>query len=324
MVVTGADGFIGSHLAERLVEDGADVAAFCFYNSDGSCGLLTDLVERRPGNLKVCLGDIRDARAVEEALAGAEVVFHLAALVAIPYSYRAPESFVDTNVRGTMNVLEAVRRNGCKRLVAASTSEVYGTPDSLPIRETHALKAQSPYAATKIAADKLCEAFACSFGTPVVIVRPFNTYGPRQSTRAVVPTILTQLLRGADEVALGSLEPRRDLTFVTDTVDGFVRAGSADGLEPGEVIQLGTGVAHSVREIFDACCRAVRKPARIVQTEERKRPAASEVAVLQSDPDRARRRLGWSAGISLETGLGLTVEWMRGRIDQYTAGGFHF
>src|SRR6185436_838542 len=214
VLVTGADGFIGSHLAEALVRAGANVRACCLYNSNGSRGWLdgSDV----DSSIEAVLGDLRDARFVEEACRGVDVVFHLAALIAIPYSYQAPESFIDTNVKGTPNVLEAVRRAGCRRLIHTSTSEVYGTPATLPILETHALQGQSPYSASKIAADKLCEAYHRSFGVPVVTLRPFNTSGPRQSTRAVLPTIIVQLLAGKTEIVLGRLDPRRDLTFVSD------------------------------------------------------------------------------------------------------------
>ena len=208
------------------------------------------------------LGDIRDARLTEMACEGVDTVFHLAALIAIPYSYRAPESFIDTNVKGTLNVLEGVRRAECRRMVNTSTSEVYGTPAHIPILETHALQGQSPYSASKIAADKLCEAYHCSFGVPVVTLRPFNTYGPRQSARAVLPTILSQLLAGVTEVRLGRLDPRRDLTFVSDTVNGFLLAANTEGVD-GEVIQLGTGQAVSIGDLFEAACSVlgVKAPA---------------------------------------------------------------
>jgi UDP-glucose 4-epimerase len=308
VLVTGADGFIGSHLVERLRTEGAHVRAFCFYNSQGSRGWLDDLPEDTSTEFR--LGDIRDEALVAAACKGIEVVFHLAALIGVPYSYEAPRSFVDTNVGGTLNVLEAARRAECTRVVHTSTSEVYGTPAELPIREGHPLQAQSPYSASKIAADKLCEAYAATYGVPVVTLRPFNTYGPRQSLRAVIPTILAQLLTGTDEVRLGDVTPRRDLTFVADTVDGFVRAGDAP-LRPGEVIQLGTGTAHSVQEIFDEACRAVGRRARLVRDEERVRPTASEVMILQSDPSKARERLGWTARTSLEEGLRATIAWLR-------------
>lgn len=323
VLVTGADGFIGSHLVERLLAEGAAVRAFCLYNSNGSWGWLDDVPEHERQRLEVVLGDVRDARFVEEACRSVEVVYHLAALIAIPYSYRAPESFVSTNVGGTLNVLEAVRRAGCARMVFTSTSEVYGTPETLPIREDHPLKAQSPYSASKIGAEKLCEAYASSFDTPVLILRPFNTFGPRQSTRAVLPTILTQLLSGAAEVHLGNLAPRRDLTFVADTVDGLVRAGEAKGLAPGEVIQLGTGRAVSVQELFDEASRVLGRSARIVTDPRRVRPGRSEVMALLSDPARARGRLGWEATTPLEQGLARTAEWFSRRAHPRDTGFLH-
>jgi NAD dependent epimerase/dehydratase len=309
VLVTGADGFIGSHLVEALAREGAKVRAFCMYNSNGSWGWLDTTDSEIRSSLDVVLGDVRDARFVEQACREIEVVFHLAALIAIPYSYVAPESFVDTNVRGTLNVLEAVRQNGCLRLVHASTSEVYGTPDTVPIRETHTLKGQSPYSASKIAADKLCEAYACSFGTPAVVLRPFNTYGPRQSPRAVLASILLQLLGGAKEVRVGSLWPKRDFNFVEDTVRGFMLAGSAN-LEPGDVIQLGTGRAVSIGELFEAACGSLGVQARAIFEPIRARPEQSEVAILLSDASRARERLGWSAEVSLDEGLRRTAKWM--------------
>lgn len=322
VLVTGADGFIGSHLVERLVVEGARVRAFCFYNSNGSLGWLDGTGSDVRAALEVRLGDVRDARFVEEACRDMEVVFHLAALIAIPYSYRAAESFVDTNVRGTLNVLEAVRRQGCGRLVQTSTSEVYGTPTTLPIRETHPLHGQSPYAATKIAADKLCEAFFCTFGLPVVTVRPFNTYGPRQSTRAVLPTILVQLLQGRRQVALGNLTPRRDLTFVADTVEGLVKAGAVPGVE-GDTIQLGTGRAVSIGELFETACRTLGVSAQPVAQAERFRPEAGEVMVLQSDPSRARERLGWEAQVPLEEGIARTASWLADHMHLYDPDLYH-
>lgn len=309
VLVTGADGFIGSHLAERLVALGAKVRAFCLYNSQGSWGWLDSVPADTRARLDVRLGDIRDARFVEEACRGVDVVFHLAALIAIPYSYVAPESFVDTNVRGTLNVLEAARRCGVRRVVHTSTSEVYGTPESTPIRETHPLNAQSPYAATKVAADQLALSYCRSFETPVVVLRPFNTYGPRQSTRAVLPTILTQLLEQKDELQLGRLDTKRDMTFVADTVDGFVRAGSVDGVV-GETIQLGTGRTVSIQDMVDAACRVVGRTPRIVTDARRLRPDASEVLVLLSDPARARALLQWEPRVSLEAGIEQTIRWL--------------
>jgi NAD dependent epimerase/dehydratase len=319
VLVTGADGFIGSHLTEALVRAGAKVRAFCFYNSNGSRGFLDGLDAAAEREVEFRLGDVRDARFVESACEGIDVVFHLAALIAIPYSYQAPESFIDTNVRGTLNVLEGARRHGCRRVVQTSTSEVYGTPATLPIRETHPLQGQSPYSASKIAADKMAEAYHCSFDVPVVTLRPFNTYGPRQSARAVIPTILEQLLRGRTRIELGNLDPKRDLTFVADTVEGFLQAGLRPGLE-GKVIQLGTGRTESVADVFAAACAALSVQAEVVQKAERYRPGRSEVMVLQSDPQLARELLGWRAEVTLEQGLARTAEWMRGELSRYRAG----
>ncbi len=319
VLVTGADGFIGSHLTEALLDAGAQVRAFCYYNSNGSRGWLDQLSpDRSP---EIHFGDVRDARNVEAACAGIEVVFHLAALVSIPYSYQAPESFVETNVRGTLNVLEAVRRHGCARLVHTSTSEVYGTPDTLPITERHPLKGQSPYSATKIAADKLCEAYASSFEVPVVVLRPFNTYGPRQSARAVIPTILTQLLSGHTTIRLGSLTPRRDLTYMSDTVAGFLAAGLCPGLE-GETIHLGTGRSESIEEVFRAACTVCGVEARVEQDAARVRPEHSEVMVLQSDPTQARQRLGWEARVTLQQGLAETARWIGANLAGYRPGAY--
>ena len=310
VLVTGADGFIGSHLVERLVTEGARVRAFCLYNSRGSAGWLDEAPPEIREQIDIVLGDVRDARFVEEASRDIEVVFHLAALIAIPYSYMAPESFIDTNVKGTLNVLEAARRAGVRRVVHTSTSEVYGTPDELPIRETHPLRAQSPYAASKTAADQLALSYFSSFGLPVVVLRPFNTYGPRQSERAVLPTMIRQLLAGRTEVRLGRLDPRRDLTYVADTVDGFVRAAEATDAD-GRVIQLGTGRSESIGELFEIACRLIGTDARTVVDEARLRPDASEVLVLQSDPSLAHDLLGWRAETGLEDGLRATIDWLR-------------
>jgi NAD dependent epimerase/dehydratase len=317
--VTGADGFIGSHLVERLIADGADVRAFCLYNSNGSAGWLDDSKIFRDSGSEPLLADIRDPEAVRHAVAGVDIVFHLAALIAIPYSYLAPRSFVDTNVSGTLNVLEAVRREGVTKMINTSTSEVYGTPETVPITEAHPLRGQSPYSATKIAADKLCESYALSFGTPVTILRPYNTFGPRQSARAVIPTILSQLLAGARTIRLGAVTPRRDFTFVADTCDGFVRAAAAD-LEPGTVVQLGTGRTVSIGETFDLCRSVLGVDAEVVTDEQRVRPAGSEVEILQSDPSLAQSLLGWTPQVSLEDGLARTAEWLRPRVDPTLAG----
>jgi NAD dependent epimerase/dehydratase len=310
ILVTGADGFIGSHLVERLVREGAKVRAFCLYTSRGTAGWLDDTEPAIRDQVDFRFGDIRDGAFVESAVAGVEIVMHLAALIAIPYSYVAAESFVDTNVGGTLNVLEAARRAGVERVIQTSTSEVYGTPDTLPIRETHPLQAQSPYAATKVAADQLALAFQRSHGVPVTVLRPFNTYGPRQSDRAVLPTMLRQLLAGRSEIQLGRLDTRRDLTFVADTVDGFVRAATAPGID-GMTIQLGTGRAESIGELFEVATRLTGNAASAVQAADRMRPDASEVLALQSDPSLARERLGWTATTELEDGIAQTIDWLR-------------
>jgi NAD dependent epimerase/dehydratase len=310
VLVTGADGFIGSHLAERLVVEGATVRAFCLYNSRGSAGWLDDVPAATRDAMDIRLGDVRDRDLVEAATRGVEIVFHLAALIAIPYSYTAAQSFIDTNVGGTLNVLEAARREGVGRVIQTSTSEVYGTPQSLPIRETHPLNAQSPYAATKVASDQLALAFHRSHDVPVVVLRPFNTYGPRQSERAVLPTMLRQLLAGQSEIRLGRLDTRRDLTFVADTIDGFVRAATAPGIE-GRTIQLGTGRAETIQHLVDVARGLTRNPATVLADPARMRPDASEVLVLQSDPALAGELLGWQAQTSLDAGIAATLEWMR-------------
>lgn len=310
VLVTGADGFIGSHLTERLAGLGARVRAFCLYNSNGSLGWLDRIDSALRERLDVRLGDIRDARFVEAACEGVEYIFHLAALISIPYSYHAPESYVQTNVHGTLHVLEGARRHRPRRVVHTSTSEVYGTPDTLPIRETHPLRAQSPYAATKVAADQLALSYHCSFGVPAMVLRPFNTFGPRQSTRAVMSTLLCQLLAGKREIQLGRMDPRRDLTYVSDTVEGFLKAAVAPNIE-GATIQLGTGRSVSIAELFEVCCRVTGCDARVVQDPRRLRPDASEVLELLSEPRRAADRLGWKAEVSLEEGIERTADWIR-------------
>lgn len=319
VLVTGAGGFIGSHLVEELARRGYNVRALCQYNSRGSLGWLDSLDPELGSRVNCVLGDIRDREFVQEICAGVSTVFHLAALISIPYSYQAPDSFVQTNVLGTMNVLNAARSHRCDRVVQTSTSEVYGTPSTLPIVETHPLQGQSPYSASKIAADKMCESYHRSFNLPVVTLRPFNTFGPRQSTRAVLPTILTQLLAGKEEIALGRLDTRRDLTFVKDTVRGFVLAGETPGIE-GETVQLGTGRAVSIQELFNLACQVTDRKARVVCEPERMRPDASEVLVLQSSPEKAQTLLGWKAETSLEAGVSQTAQWLEERWALYVPG----
>ncbi|WP_312869037.1 SDR family NAD(P)-dependent oxidoreductase [Amycolatopsis pithecellobii] len=322
VLVTGADGFIGSHLVERLVDEGADVCALCLYNSNGSYGWLDELDARRPRNLDLRLGDVRDGRCVRELVERADIVLHLAALIAIPYSYQAPASFVSTNVVGTLNVLEAARESTGTRVVNTSTSEVYGTPENVPIRESHQLRAFSPYAATKIGADQLCESYARSFGVDAVTLRPFNTFGPRQSLRAVIPTILGQLLAGRDVVRLGSVWPKRDFTYVADTVDGFLRMATSD-TPPGSLVQLGTGSCVSIGELFELCCEVTGASAKIESESLRVRPDAGEVEILLSDPTCAWDVIGWKPTTDLAEGLAMTAEWLKPRVDHLRPARYH-
>jgi NAD dependent epimerase/dehydratase len=323
VLVTGADGFIGSHVVETALAAGAHVRAFCLYNSFGSAGWLDTSAEfataRDDGGAELLLGDIRDPEFVSASVAGADVVLHLAALIAIPYSYAAPRSYVDTNVTGTLNVLEAVREHGVRRMVHTSTSEVYGTPETVPITESHPLHGQSPYSASKIAADMMCESFALSFETPVVTLRPFNTFGPRQSARAVIPTVLGQLLAGAEQLHLGALWPQRDFTYVSDTCAGCVRAAIAD-LAPGETVHLGTGTTYSIGDVAELCMEVTGHRAEIVSDEQRMRPVGSEVQVLLSDPSKAAQRLGWTPTVSMAEGLRRTAEWLAPRLDAASVG----
>lgn len=322
VIVTGADGFIGSHLVEHLARRGCSIRALCLYNSNGSFGWLDDLAPELEGRVERVLGDIRDEGFVADLVQPGSLVFHLAALIAIPYSYVAPGSFVDTNIRGTFNILEATRRTDDVTLISTSTSEVYGTPEVTPISEAHPIQPQSPYAATKAAADNLCAAYAATYALDIRTVRPFNTYGPRQSLRGVIPTILAQLLAGLDEIHLGSLHPRRDFTFVADTVEGILRMAEAD-VEPGTVIHLGTGQSVSIGDLVDVCQAVVGRQATVVADDARVRPPASEVQVLVSDPSRARQMLGWEARTSLMEGMTLTAEWLAPRVDALSATRYH-
>lgn len=316
VLVTGAGGFIGSHLCERLVELGADVRALVEYNSVGSWGWLDESPVR--GKLEVVLGDVRDRDSTIAAVAGRGVVFHLAALIAIPWSYEAPAAYVETNVVGTLNVLRAAQLADVDRFVHTSTSEVYGTARYVPIDEAHPLQGQSPYAASKIGADKLAEAFHLSFAVPVVTVRPFNTYGPRQSARAVIPTIVTQLLAGRS-VALGNLTPTRDFTYVTDTIDGFVKAAEAEDAV-GRVVNLGTGMEIAIGDLAERIEAVLEKRAPIDLDPVRVRPAASEVERLCADAGEARRLLSWEPRVSLDEGLAATAEWIGRNLDRYRVG----
>lgn len=313
VLVTGAGGFIGSHLVERLVDEGAAVRAFVHYNALGTAGWLDRSPARR--QIETVWGDIADRDSVLAAVKGCEAVFHLAALIAIPYSYQAPLSYVRTNIEGTLNVLSAARDLGVGRVVHTSTSEVYGTARRVPIDETHPLQGQSPYSASKIGADKMAEAFHLSFGVPAVTVRPFNTYGPRQSARAVIPTIITQALAGG-RVELGHLHPTRDLNFVSDTVSGFLRAAEVDEAI-GRTINLGTGREISIGDLAVLIGRLVGRELNLATGEQRKRPPKSEVERLLADNTLARTLLGWQPRVSLEEGLRRTIDWLAENRDLY-------
>jgi NAD dependent epimerase/dehydratase len=315
-LVTGGGGFIGSHLVEALAAAGHRVRVLLRYNSAGSLGHLAGLPPELMRHVEIVFGDIADPTLTRALVRDCDVVYHLAALIGIPYSYAAPASYVTTNINGTLNMLQACRESPVRRLIITSTSEVYGTGRYLPIDEAHPLQAQSPYAATKIAADKLAEAFYKSFDLPVVTLRPFNTYGPRQSARAVIPTILVQALSGEQEIRLGSLDPKRDLTFVTDTVHAFILAGEAPGIE-GEVIHFGQGKTISVGELAQKCLDVVGSSARISTTSERHRPPKSEVEVLLCNPAKARATLGWSPEVGLDDGLRRVADYLRNHLDEY-------
>ena len=315
VLVTGAAGFIGSHLVEALARSGAKVRAFVRYNSRNDYGWLEECDKDLLESVEIFRGDLINPEAADGAVKGSDSVFHLGALIPIPYSYRHPREFVDANVTGTLNVLEACRRHEVKRLVHTSSSEVYGTAQSVPIDEDHRLRAQSPYAATKIGADQLALSFKDSFDTPVVIARPFNTYGPRQSARAVIPTLITQALT-REAVELGSTHPTRDFLFVGDTVRGLISCAETEGIE-GEVVNLGTGVEISVAEVASMIFRLVDRELPVQFSPDRSRPAQSEVERLLADPRKAERLMGWRSEVPLEDGLRMTLDWFRDTVARY-------
>lgn len=310
VLVTGSDGFIGSHLTEALISEGASVRAFVYYNSFNSWGWLDTLPRDVSKNIDVFSGDVRDPNGVRKAMQGVDVVFHLAALIGIPFSYHSPDSYVDTNIKGTLNILQAARDLGTKRVIVTSTSEVYGTARYVPINESHPFQGQSPYSATKIGADRMAESFYRSFNTPVIIARPFNTYGPRQSARAVIPTIITQLLSGEKEIKLGSLSPTRDLNFVSDICAGFIalaRCDQAVGLE----VNIGSGREISIGDLANLIIHKINPDARIKSDEDRVRPAKSEVERLLCDNSLIKKLTGWSPAFTLEQGIDKTIAWLR-------------
>jgi NAD dependent epimerase/dehydratase len=310
VLVTGADGFIGSHLVEALQQHGCDVRAFVFYNSFGSWGWLDTLPLDRQRQLDVFVGDVRDPNGVRTAMQGCHAVFHLAALIGIPFSYHSPDSYIDTNIKGTLNVLQAARATNAERVLVTSTSEVYGSAQYAPIDEKHPYQGQSPYSATKIGADRLAESFYRSFDTPVTIVRPFNTYGPRQSARAVIPTIITQLLSGETELRLGSLTPTRDFNHVADTVRGFIALGEAEAAI-GEEVNIASGTEYSIGDIAARLVGQINPAARIAVQDERVRPDKSEVVRLIGDNRKIRSLTAWEPRYDMEAGLRHTIEWFR-------------
>jgi NAD dependent epimerase/dehydratase len=317
VLVTGGEGFIGSHLVEALVEAGANVRVLSYYTSFGRAGWLDDSPVR--GNVEVMPGDVRDAGRVREAVDGRAVVFHLAALIGIPYSYVAPESYIQTNVTGSFNVADACRRAGVSRLVHTSTSETYGTALTVPISEDHPLQPQSPYSASKIGGDMMALSLHHAFDLPVAVARPFNTYGPRQSTRAVIPTILSQLLGGASEVKLGSLTPTRDFNYVTDTAAGMMAIAGCDACV-GSVTNIGSGEEISVGALAELLIETLGVDARVVVDAARVRPEGSEVDRLLADNARIQERTGWSPQVSLRDGLARTAEWIRANLDKLETG----
>lgn len=316
VLVTGADGFIGSHLVEALLQEGHKVRAFVYYNSFNSWGWLDTIPKELLKEIEVFTGDIRDTNGVRESMKGIDEAYHLAALIAIPFSYHSPDSYVDTNIKGTLNVLQAARELGTNRILVTSTSEVYGTAQYVPIDEKHPFQGQSPYSATKIGADRIAESFYRSFDMPITIVRPFNTYGPRQSARAVIPTIITQLLAGKEEIRLGALKPTRDFNYVKDTVQGFIEIAKSDSTL-GEEINIATQQEISIGELAQELINQINSSAKIVCEDQRLRPEKSEVNRLLGSNERIKRLTNWTPKYTLQTGLAETIEWIKNNLDRY-------
>lgn len=315
-LVTGADGFIGSHLTEDLLEKGYEVKAFTLYNSFNTWGWLDSLPKGKLGQIEIYCGDVRDPNGVREAMRGVDIVFHLAALIAIPFSYHSPDSYVDTNIKGTLNVLQAARELATERVLVTSTSEVYGTAQYVPIDEKHPFQGQSPYSATKIGADRLAESFYRSFRLPVSIVRPFNTYGPRQSARAVIPTVITQLLAGREEIKLGALTPTRDFNYVKDTTAGFIAIAESDQTIVEE-INIATQKEISIGELAGEIINQINPKARIVCDEERIRPEKSEVNRLLGSNEKIKKLTDWKPQYTFEQGIAETIEWIGNHLNFY-------
>ena len=309
-LVTGADGFIGSHLVERLIDEGCKVKAFCYYNSFNSWGWIDSFPKEKISQLEIFMGDVRDANGVRAAMKDCDIVFHLAALIAIPYSYHSPDSYIDTNIKGTLNIVQAAKDLGVQKVLVTSTSEVYGTALYVPIDEKHPRQGQSPYSATKIGADHLAESYYRSFNLPVTIVRPFNTYGPRQSARAVIPTIITQLLARKTEIKLGAIHPTRDLLFVKDTVNGFVEIAKSDKTI-GEEINIATSSEISIGDLAQKIINLINPKAKIIYDETRIRPENSEVDRLFGSNKKILELTNWKQSTSLDEGLKITIDWFR-------------
>lgn len=322
VLITGAGGFIGSHLAETLVELNADVKAFVHYNSRGDIGNLSFLSPEIRKNIEIISGDLCDSNAVLKAAQAIDIIFHLGAIISIPYSYVHPNDVIHTNIQGTMNILNAGRFQQVKKVIHTSTSEVYGTAQFVPITENHPLHGQSPYAASKIGADAIVESFYCSYKLPVVTVRPFNTFGPRQSARAVIPVIITQALTG-DKLHLGNVQTTRDFTYVEDTVNGFIKAATAKNVE-GTTFNLGTGKEVSINEVCQMVSRLLNKPLEIIVDDKRLRPEKSEVLQLLSDNTYAKKRIDWQPKFSFEEGLQKTIHWIRNNLQNYNIGRYEF
>ncbi len=318
ILVTGADGFIGSHLTEELIQQGHKVKAFVYYNSFNTWGWLDTLPKEVLNQIEIFQGDVRDPNGVKEAMKGVEAVFHLAALIAIPFSYHSPDTYVDTNIKGTLNVLQAARELQTERVLVTSTSEVYGTAQYVPIDENHPYQGQSPYSATKIGADRLAESFYRSFSLPVTIVRPFNTYGPRQSARAVIPTIITQLLSGKQEIELGSLTPTRDFNYVKDTANGFVEIFNSTKTI-GEEINIATQTEISIGQLAEELIRQINPSAKIICDEQRLRPEMSEVNRLLGSNEKIKRLTDWTPQYTFEEGIARTIEFFKSNMDMYKA-----
>lgn len=308
ILVTGADGFIGSHLVEKLIDDGHKVKAFVYYNSFNSWGWLDTLPKEILNQIEIFAGDVRDPNGVRTAVKGVDIIYHLAALIAIPYSYHSPDSYVDTNVKGTLNILQAARDYNIERVLVTSTSEVYGTALYVPIDEKHPKQGQSPYSASKIGADAMAESFYRSFNLPVTIVRPFNTFGPRQSARAVIPTIITQLLAGETEIKLGALHPTRDLLFVQDTANGFIEIAKSDKTI-GQEINIATQQEISIQNLAQLLIDTINPTAKIISDDIRLRPEKSEVERLLGSADKIKSLTNWQPKYSLQEGLKQTIEW---------------